>query len=303
MSEEKIEKNNEAKKEGGFILAVKSFVKKIIILAIITAGGFGAFKFWQKEQAKKEQAIKEVKKFDNIDSEIIELSDEDDDEKYDDDLSKISSDEMKERGVEFIYQNLLQHQVELDDLRGRIRDLEDELAKHKARKVIGRVIYSYVDFRQKLYAGEKPDKEFENFLILTSFDEVLQNKARSLKDIYAQFHSERYLSEKFTKLIPSLIALENNNPNSGLVERVRFNISKLVTIRQVKGEDISGLDDIILQTQNHLKNEEYEEALAKLEKLDRPYQELMDDFIKELEIASELQILDQEILSYLRVLS
>ena len=297
---------SESKSDSRFKDGARSFLKRVFLLFILAASSYIAFKYWEFSELKKHDAALEVGKFDNIDSDIIELSGpdgSDDEDDRNDDLRKISAEEMKERGLEFIYQNLLQNQVQIDDLRDQVRDLEDELSKHKARKTIGRVIYSYVDFRQKLFLEQESRREFENFALLTSFDEVLQDKSVRFKEIYKDFYGQQYLSENFAKLIPSLIALKNNNPESGFIERIRYNISKLVTIRKVGGEDIEKVDEIILLAEESLKKEDYKEALDQLLKLSEPYQEILEPFLKKLRISLEIKNLDQEILSYLKILS
>ena len=93
-------------------------VKLVVFLSLIFFGYFG-YEYWKSEREKRLAAKHEVEKFDNVESEIFDLSKEYQDE-YRDDLSDLTINELREKGAEFIYQMLLKNQVQISDLKSEI---------------------------------------------------------------------------------------------------------------------------------------------------------------------------------------
>lgn len=302
MTEESKPQNQELKKQKK---RQKILIKFAVIISTIIFGYF-SFKYWQTQRLLAFKAKGEVQKFDNIDGEIFDLSSEYKSNQNDDssgDLTNMNPNELHERGVDFIYQNLLKNQVQIDDLRNQIRDLKADINKYKTREIVGRITYSYIDFRQKFFSGKDFDKEFKNFETLASFDVTLQAKADKLKNSLPEFRDQKELQKIFKSLIPDIITIKKNIPNSGIIAKIRYNISKLVVIRKISVKDGNDVDAVIVRIEESLANENYQEALNNTLLLDQKYHELLKDFLTTLSISLEVQKTDQEILNYLKILS
>jgi hypothetical protein len=279
---------------------------KIFLLLTIIAAAFFALQYFKLRAAHKAKARAATEKFDNIDGEIFDLSDEYKSGQNDDstgDLADSSTHQLHEKNIDFVYQNLLKNQVQINDLRNQINELKLELNKYKAHEVVGRVTYSYIDFRQNLFAGRDAKKEFKNFETLASFDVTLQAKADKLKNLLPDFYDQKILIKSFGNLIPEIITVKKNIPDSGVVAKIRRNISKLVVIRKISNKEGNDVDAIIRRIEDSLLEENYQEALNNSLLLDETYHEVLKDFLTRLAVALEVQKTDLEILNYLKILS
>ena len=278
------------------------FTKTIIIFAIIFAGYIG-FRYWKVKTLHRLEAQLESGKFDNIESEIFDLSSDDknhEENRLDDSkLSDITLTELKEGGAEFIYQLLLKNQVQIGDLKNENQNLKLEFAKYKSQEKASKIIFIYVDLRQRFYAGENFSETLQSLETLTALDKNLQTKISELKPNLEKFHGSKILQQNFSALIPDLIATKNNDNNSGLIKKIRHNLSKLVVIRKLDA-NIQTVDGIIRTTENFIQEENFVEAFNSFLLLGSNYQEISPEFLEELKAAAEVQKIDQEILLYLR---
>ncbi len=277
-------------------------VKLVAVLAIIFFGYF-AFKYWQISQIKKIHAKAEVEKFDNIDSEIFDLSAELKDNSEGNGISELTINEMKEGGAEFIYKMLLKNQVQINYLKEQLSDLKSEVLKYKNHEKIAKMILLYVDLREKFLSGHPYDENLRSLETLSSSDEKLQTKLLKLKLLLKEFQPQEKLSKKFSDLIPDLIIAKNNNPNASVLARVQNNISKMVIIRKINDKNSQTVDAIIARTEEFLQEEKYQEAMNSLLSLDANYHTILQDFLNVLNVSIETQKTDQEILTYLKSLS
>lgn len=283
----------------------KLLIKILLLLALIAAAFF-ALQYFKLMAAHKAKARAAAEKFDNIDGEIFDLSEEYKTGQNDDstgDLAESPSHQLHEKNIDFIYQNLLKNQVQINELRNQISDLKIELNKYKAHEVVGRVTYSYIDFRQNLFAGRDTKKEFKNFETLASFDVTLQAKADKLKNLLPDFYDQKKLIQVFSGLIPEIITVKKNIPDSGVISKVRRNISKLVVIRKISNKEGNDVDAVIRRIEDALLAENYQEALNNALLLDDTYHEVLKNFLTRLAVALEVQKTDLEILNYLKILS
>lgn len=294
VSEEK-NKAKTIKKESRF------FTKLIIVLAIGLAGYFG-FKYWQINALHQNSARDEVQKFDNVESDIFDLAGS---EKNDDlsQLEDLSLTELKEKGSEFIYQMLMKNQVQINDLREQTKLLNAEIIKHKNREQIGKMIMTYVELRQEIFAAKPFDESLKNFETLAVLDENLYSKVERLKTALPHFSGQEKLQKSFSALIPELITVDSSNSNPNLVSEVRRNISKLIIIRRIDEKDAGTIDSVTVQIERLLKAKQYQEALDSLLSLNQNYHEIIKDFLDDLSTAIEVQKIDQEILNYLKSLT
>lgn len=278
----------------------KTLTKIMFFLAIIFFTYLG-FNYWKSEFAKKVRAQQDVEKFDNIESEIFDLSGDHSTEK-DDNLHAANIDELKEKGAEFIYQLLLKNQTQIADLSRQMQEMQAELVKYKNQEKISKIILSYVDLRQQIFAKNSYENSLKDFEILTSSDEGLSEKARMLRQALPNFSTQKELLSNFSKLIPDLIFAKNNNVEKGLSSRIRRNISKMITIRRIDGKG-ADIDSAIIKIENFLKQENYQEAMNLLLSLNQNYHEIIEGFLNSLSGAIEVQKIDQEILNHLKSLN
>ncbi len=293
------QEKNPIKKRASF------FTKFIVFLALVFSGYFG-FKYWQSEFAKRVFAKKEVEKYDNLESEIFDLSGGHEGQKSDtnfSDLHEMNVNELKEKGAEFIYQMLLKNQIQLNDLNQEIQSLKTEILKYKNREKIAKMILAYVDLRQEIFSQKSYESSFKNFEIITISDENLSSKVVRLKTLLPTFSNQEKLVKTFAQLIPDLVVTKNNKVDSSIISKVRRNISKLVIIRRIGGKDSGDVDSVIFKTEKFLNEENYQEALNSLLSLDQNYHEIIKDFLNDLTVAIEVQKIDQEILNYLKNLA
>ena len=275
--------------------------KLIILVSLILFGYFG-FKYWQVKAAQKQAAKSLVEKYDNIDSEIFDLSS--DHENTDPHgLPDLTVNELKEKGAEFIYQMLLKNQVQITDLREQILALKNDVQKYKNQERIGKLIFTYVDLRQKISAGKTSAEEFKNFEMLASFDENLQAKIAQLKPLLPNLQGREKLNKSFSALIPELIAAKNFNPDGGILSKIRYNISKLIIIRRIDDKNLGDIDATITKVERLLREENYQDALTHLLSLDANYHEILKGFLDELSVSAEAQKIDGDILNYLKSLT
>jgi hypothetical protein len=198
---------------------------------------------------------------------------------------------------------LLKHQVKMADLSMQIQEIESELVKYKSQERIGKMILSYVELRQKFLAGKVFDDELKSFEILAALEVNLQEAVKKLKIILPKFSKKEDLKNSFSALIPALITAKNIDPNQSLLSKIRSNISKLVIVRKINGKDEGKIDSRIVQIEQFLHDEKYQEAMNLLLGLDQNYHDIVADFLSDLNIAIELQNLDTEILNYLKSLT
>jgi len=180
MNEENSGLNQENKTNSELKNIKKQFLL-INILTLIVVGFFiyFGFKYFQIKEAAKNSAKTEVGKFDNIENEIFDLSEEYKAQGEDQDpsgLASLSANEMQERGAEFVYQSLLKNQLQINDLKTQVQSVKDEFSKYKNREKITKIIFSYIDLRQKIFANNEVSiNETNDKNVITGYEDSLRN--------------------------------------------------------------------------------------------------------------------------------
>lgn len=282
------------------------FFTKLVILLSLAFFSYYAFKYWRSKLIQGVEAKLKVEKFDNLESEIFDISDEYKSESKGRglvDLSDLTINEIKEKGAEFIYQILLKNQMQINDLSKQVQDLKKTFLQRSNQEKVGKLIFSYIDLREKFLTGKKFDEELKNFEMLTVFDKNLSEKTLRLQSLLTNFFDQKKLSQSFSSLIPELIATKNVNPNSGLIDKIRHNLSRMVIVRRIDDQNLSDLDGIIARTESLLNYKNYQEALNLLLSLDQKYHSILAKFLSDLNIAAEVMKLDDEILIHLKSLT
>lgn len=289
----KTESKNPEKKRQFFLM------KFVIIFSLIFASYFG-IKYWRIQQDKQNPATVEET---GSQEHTLDLAQEHQTTSAED-LADLTVNELKEKGAEFIYQMLLKNQVQIEDLRTQIQNLKGEMVKNKNQEKISKMILVYVDLRQQIFSGGDFSQELKNFEILTSFDENLQGKIAKLKPLLPHYYNQEKLVKSFAEAIPDIIATKKNiGEQTGLIAKIRYNISKLVVIRRIDGKNPQDVDAVIVKIEKDLKEKNYQEALNSALSLDQNYHEVLKDFLDKLSNALEVQKTDQEILNYLKSLT
>ncbi len=283
----------------------RSFLLKIIMILLVIFLGFIGFHYLKIKALNRFNAQKEVSKFSNIESEIFDLSDDknrdgsasarNDDSKF----SDLTLTQLKEGGAEFIYQLLLRNQIQISDLKSDIKDLNAEFSKYKAEQKAGKIIFVYVDLRQRFFAGDDYQESLRSLETVAITDKELQKKIIKLKPLLTNFSGTQNLIEDFNSLIPSIIAAKNNNPNGNFIEKVRHNLAKLIVVRKLDSA-AQTVDGAVRRTENFLHEDDFVSALDSILTLDSSNHEILATYIEQLKNAAEIQKLDQEIMLYLR---
>lgn len=306
QSEHDLTQENQVEGKKHFTQKVRSFFKKtFLILTLILCAYFG-LKYLKYHQEQKLKAAAEVEKFDNVDSEIFDLSDEYKGQEPGEEmqiLPDVTAEEMKEKNAEFVYQSLLKNHVQINELREEVRILREEIQKYKSQEKIGKIVFTYIDLRQRMFASVPHEETLRELEILVTTDEKLQEKVTKLKSFLPQFPGEEKLKKNFQNLIPEIIVAKTNSVDQSFIAKVRRNISRLVVVRRIDEKNPRNVDGIVAQTERFLRERRYQEAMISILSLDQHYHEILKDFLDDLTAAVGVQEADQEILNYLKNLS
>jgi len=288
-----------------------NIIKKIFIVLFLSFIAFGVYKFIQIQEQKKVETQKEIEKFSNIESEIFNLTEEENalnsaDQEFaqinDSQLSELTVEQLKGSGAEFVYQLLVKNQLQIAALKEDIKVLRLKVAQQNSKEKISKLVFSYIDLRQKIFEKRNSSQEFEVFNLLAANNKFLKEESEKLKINVKNFESNAALRLYFRSLIPDLIATKNHDKDAGFFEKIRHSLAKIIVIRK---NDITAqdLDGIILRVQKHLENNDYEGVILELKNLDEKYVKILADFIKKLNSTNEIYKTDQEIIAYLRQLA
>ncbi len=280
----------------------KVSIKRTAILFVVLFIGYFGLRHFEIQQARKLKATSEVSKYDNIESEIFDLAEEYKSGSHDN-FADLPLSEIQEKGAEFIYKMLLRNQQQINELKQETQGLRLEFTKYKSQEKLIKTVFIYVDFRQKLFSGAAYEDSLKSFEMVTATDQNLQEKAAKMRIALKSFAYNDKLSSDFDKLIPEIIATKSSLNETGLVAKIIHNISKLVVIRKIDGQNPHDVDGIISRTEKFLAEEKYNQALETLLTLDQNYHEVLVNFLNELNSAAEVKKIDGEILSYLKNLN
>ncbi len=215
----------------------------------------------------------------------------------------LTIDELKKNKNNLTYRILLKNQIAIKDLNQEISDLKSELEKRKNQESVMRIVYSYSDLRQKIFSGQNCNTELKDFELLIINNDFLEDKYNALADNLKDFKSAKILATDFRNLIPQIIASQNNNPNDGLIQKIKYNLSKLVVIRRIAHPEIDDLDGILLQIENEIASESYSDAVNLVTKISDPKSNILEEFLLNLNAAANVKQLDSEILYYLKAIA
>jgi hypothetical protein len=268
-------------------------IRNVIVFFSLLAFVYFSFQYLWSRAARVVDPI-EVSTFEDRAREELPNSDE---------IIDLEVGEVTEKGAEFIYQTLLKNQMQIDSLRSDIQSLRNEVSKYKSHKKIGRLILSYVNLREKFFAGEFYRGEFRSFRILSSRDKELNQLGVDLIKKLAKFQLDEKLENDFAALVPELMAIKYYGNSDDLLTKVRRNLSKLITIKRTDKNEGSDIEAVIFRVKAFLKEGRYQEALTELSSVEEKYKLVKQEFTTDLQNRIEVEKTDQEILNYLNNIS
>lgn len=280
----------------------KSFgVFKFLMVLVVLTAGYQAYRYY-KINLQNSQNTAELKKLDKVESDIFDFSSDKNETagSFDDkSLDEITITELKERGAEFIYHLLLKNQLQISQLKTEMNNLRAEFARYKTEQKAVKIIFAYVDLRQKIFSDQDFKNSFQSFELLASTDKNLNQKTIELKNILANFSGAKKISENFANLIPSLVSAKNYDPNSSFTNKIRHYFATLIMVRKLD-ENAKTTDGAIRRVELALKENNYSEALTNFNEIALLYPEISAKFLSELQNAEKLQKTDLEIMFYLQ---
>ncbi len=281
-----------------------NYALRLVLISSLIFFGYIGYRYWQiKISHQNTQA--EISKFDHVDSEIFDLSD--DKHLADGELSHLDEDkladitltELKEGGAEFIYQLLLKNQLQIAALRNDLQNTKSEFAKFKTEQKASKIVFIYIDLRQRFYDGEDYQETLKSFETLAASDKILHEQAILLARSLEKFKSDKNLNQNYAAIIADIMATKNTENDNKFLKKIRHNLSKLIVIRKLD-ENAQDLDGSVRKAEISLQKKQYQAAYDELAKLENNAPKSIADFLLELRNAAELQKIDHEILLYLR---
>ena len=281
------------------------FLKVAILFTLIFLSLF-AFIYWQDLAKRRSIARIDSEKFNNLDSDIFDLSQDLNEQTLDEGhgIGDFNIADLKEKNAEFIYQLLIKNQVQIEDLRKQNREFKNEFAKYKSYEKFNKMVITYAMFRDKLFSGKDIKNDLQNLELICAFDENIQGKITKLKSHIGNFLNQKQLENNLKNLIPQLKAIDNlSDQDNGWLNIINQKIAKIIVIRRTVSNSSGDIDDKILSIENYLKSENYQEALTVILSLDQNYNEVFRNFLENLNASLEVQKIDNEILNYLKSLN
>ncbi len=282
------------------------FLLKTALIFSVLAFGYLGFRYLVFQSAKKLESQKELQKFDNIESEIFDLSIPADDSENGSgvhDFSDMAVNDLREKGAEFVYQMLLKNQVQISVLSKKIENLDEEIVKYKNQQRISRMILLYIDLRTEIFSKKPFEKTIESFELVAINDSILASKIAALKESAKKFNSQDELKNEFSQIIPKLIIAKKTDNEGGFWAKIKAKISQIIIIRQLNSENPAEIDSRIVKIEKLLTEEKYQEALTELLSFEQKYHEITSEFLDHLSAAIEIRSIDNEILNHLKSLS
>lgn len=280
-----------------------NFLLKFFLLLL---GFFAIFMIYKNLQIKNsiEEKPPLAKATETIrESDLLDISEEykNNDEAT---LHDLNLSEIKEKGAEFVYQLLIKNQVQIEDINNQLRNLKADLTKFKNQEKFNKFVINYIELREKLFNDIDCKTEIENYDLLTIEDDFLQKKFSIIKENYNILPSHQKLIKDFKIIIKQLIINEDYiENNADFIEKLRYNLKKLILIRKTSNNSPTSLEGNIIEIENALNQKNYDLALTKLLSLNKIYFPIIQKFLEDLGTASEIANADKEIMKYLKSLT
>lgn len=285
-------------------------IKRIIFFAIVALVVGAGYYAWNRYQ-EKENAINELTEFENIQADIFDAGDrfkaaKDIEGKITTDSNprKIGSFTVEDlkNDNDFLYQVLIQNQLDLNRMNLRIDSLGLQLKRFESQAKLQKTIISYVNLREKVLNSQDYYDQMQNFKLLSIGNKVLMDKVRSLQEVAAGFKSFDQLSNKLKELSKTLIAMKKSDPSDGFIDKVKFNIAKIITVRRLDPLN-KEIDGGIYRLQKALKEKDCRKSQDEIVKFDEKYKAAASTLRLNIEKSCELREVDDSIMLYLENLA
>ena len=125
---------------------------------------------------------------------------------------------------------------------------------------------TYVNLRELIFSGKNYKNELQSFRLLAVGNKILMDDVRSLEEFTENFKNFKKLNEDLSSLSKTLIAMKKHDPQGGFLDRIRFNIAKIITVRKLDAEN-QDIDGIIYRLENALNDKDCEKAQDEIDKL------------------------------------
>lgn len=217
----------------------------------------------------------------------------------------LTASEIKEKGVEFIYQLLIKNQVQIDEINNQVAVIKNDLIKQRNHEKLNRLIFNYIEFREKLFMGLNYKTSEESFDLLSIGDSFLHKKFNIIKTNAAQYTTHDKIIDEFNDLSTQLIINKNitNDEKLSILDKITGNLKKLIIIKKVKNFKDGEIDGEIFFINQALNEKRYTDALNKILSLDKKYFVLVEKFLQKLNVIIEIDNADKEIITYLKSLN
>jgi hypothetical protein len=224
------------------------------------------------------------------------------------DLSDITNKELQQKNIDFFYRVFMQNQSQINDLQKEVINLRSDLANYRNSEKIIKIIFSYLDLRQKIFTNDSSisNQSFNNqllaFRLMISYDKnmvaIFNNLELNLKD----FKNIKEVEKMFQAIIPDLIASSKFKKESTTLDDIRYYLAKKVVIRKINQPiaNSNDIDSLIFSIEKSFLTQNYIEILKTLAVLSPHQREIVKSFEVEIKRLAELQQIDEEFLNYLK---
>ena len=286
----------------------KSFFRRVFSLrnsCILLILAIGTGYYLKIENDKREASIDSLREFENIEAEIFD----DGRGGVKDSRGNGSAKKFGDLTVEdlkgdddFLYQVLIQNQLDLRKITSHMKLLEFELAKFKSQAKLQKLIMTYVNLRELIFTGKSYKNEMQSLRLLSIGNKVLTDEVRSLQENVQNFKNFDELNDELLKISKTLIAMKENDPQGGFLDKLRFNVAKIITVRKLDSKN-DEVDGVIYRLEVALKDRDCSVALNEVEKFDDKYLDVIEGFKINLKNSCKLRSIDDDIMLYLENLS
>lgn len=282
-----------------------NFLKISILFTLIFLSIF-TYVYWQDLARRKIIVSGESSRNNNLDNDIFDLADEFKNQDFTDDTGDFHVDpkDFRERNNEFIFRLLLKNQAQIELIKKQNQELKNEFVKYKNFEKFNKMSFVYIKLRDKFFKGEDYRHDLENFELSAIGDVFLKAKIDNIKNLDKNSFGKESLKNNFKKLIPEILA-QNVVIKGGnnFIDSVNQKIAKIIVIRRTVINDSGDVDDKIINIENALSNEDYQEAMKIILTFDQQFNPIFTNFLEQLNANFEMQRIDQEIINYFNNIS
>ncbi len=279
--------NSKAKSDDEFVW--RGIILLLFVFAAILTYGYVSYNKNKSDilEYKMRNAAQNIIESDNFVNKIYDLGNEE----------KVTAQKKSQNLPKQLYQdleddhNLLNKQnTSQDEIFSRVLKLEEKISQLEiiiresiTKKQLGAIISAYSNFRQKIYNNQDFRLEFDNFWLLLKQNKELLEQANELPFLLESLKDSKAIYNQFIEIQPSLLARSKNNPEKGLVDKLRYNLGKIFIIKSLKETNQSDIEKSIIALDELLKKSDYQKALQELYNVDKKYQTMLLDLTKSIE--------------------